>query len=214
MPDSFKMPDYFRFPLVMLVVTLVSATTLALIHQVAEPKIEAQKRKNEEEAEKIVFPEGGEMVEKEAGSGKEKFVYKEVRKGGKVVGYIAKGKAHGYSSTIEVLVGLNPDFSVKGVKVLFQRETPGLGTKVEEVESDKTWVKILTGKCSFGAEPGAKPPVAWFTEQYRGLKPDEVRLKSEGGKVDGITGSTISSRGVTNAVRDAIEKVRRAVKGG
>jgi len=41
-----------------------------------------------------------------------------------------------------------------------------------------------------------------------------VRLKSEGGKVDGITGSTISSRGVTNAVRDAIEKVRRAVKGG
>ncbi len=91
-----------------------------------------------------------------------------------IVGYALLGNGKGYGGDIRLLVGMTADFIIKDVAVLAHTETPGLGDKVKEEA---------------------------FRSQYRGLSLDDVALSKEGGKIDAISGATISSRAVTNAVR-------------
>jgi len=204
------MPEFVKFPLVLLCVTVASAVVLSSIYNVAAPRIEQRKLQIEKAAEKVAFPGAEKTAERtvpDPENPSRRISYKEVFSGGKVVGYLIKGAAPGYSSTIEVLVGVNKDFVIQGVKILFEQETPGLGTRIEEVPVEITWLGILSGRKTRPSEE--KEP--WFPAQYRGLRLEEVRLRSEGGKVDAITGATVSSRAVTKAVRNALERLKRAL---
>jgi electron transport complex protein RnfG len=103
------------------------------------------------------------------------------RKGNKPVAAILPAIApDGYSGDIQLIVGINIDGSVAGVRVLSHRETPGLGDKVETQKSD--WIYGFEGK-SLGN------PVA-----------DRWKVKRDGGEFDQFTGATITPRAVTNAV--------------
>ena len=132
---------------------------------------------------------------------------------GAVLGYAAVGAAQGYSSRVRIMVGLGPGLEkIVGVKVVAQQETPGLGTRIAEVKSDKTIVGLVTGK---GREPKAADPTPAFMKQFIGLKVDAVRLRSsgDGGRIQAISGATISSTAAVNATRNAIERIRRAASG-
>ncbi len=198
------MPDYIKFPLVLLIVTLVSGTALAYIFRIAKPEIERREKQKTEEARRIVFPEA-ERFEQIEGT-----PILKAMKGTSLLGYIAGGGAEGYSSTVKVLVGVKRDLSVNGVTVLSQQETPGLGTRIEEVKSDKTWLLILTGQKSSGDEEGGEEALPWFLEQYKGLSLDEISI--DAGKVDAITGATVSSRAVTESVHGAVAKVKEQLQ--
>jgi electron transport complex protein RnfG len=104
---------------------------------------------------------------------------------GNPVGYVLKVTAVGYSGKIEALVGIDPRFNVTGLKVLSQTETPGLGAKI------------------------TKGP---FLDQFKGLAPEAVRLKKDGGSVDAITAATISSRAIVNATRERIDEFKKTVR--
>jgi len=94
--------------------------------------------------------------------------------------FIAIGK--GYSGDIEILVGLEDQATVKGIIIITQTETPGLGTRIAE---------------------------SFFADQFAGLTIDEVAFTEQGGEIDAITGSTISSTAVVKAIRDtALEKIQ------
>ncbi|MDX2454372.1 FMN-binding protein, partial [Desulfosarcina sp.] len=55
----------------------------------------------------------------------------EARYQGDLKGWVVKTKGQGYADTIELLLGLSPDFrSITGLFVLDQKETPGLGNKI------------------------------------------------------------------------------------
>ena len=96
--------------------------------------------------------------------------------GGKTVGYAFKAKGTGYGGDIIIVVAIAPDKStVKGISVISQSETAGLGTRVT---------------------------LPSFTDRFAGKKIEEVKLRADGGTIDGISGSTISSRAVVNAVRE------------
>ena len=73
---------------------------------------------------------------------------------------------------------------------------------------------IITGKKSLSRGPDEPEPVPWFPERFRGLKGDDIGLKQSGGKVDGITGATISSQAVSAAVRSAVDDLRAALGSG
>lgn len=74
-------------------------------------------------------------------------IYKGIDKSGQILGYAACGEAQGYSSKIKVMVGVDSHFEkVLGVSVLAQNETPGLGTKMTEVESNATWWSLIFGR--------------------------------------------------------------------
>jgi electron transport complex protein RnfG len=112
---------------------------------------------------------------------KEKQIYI-ARQDGEVIAVILPVTApDGYSGRIELIVGVNRDGSVAGVRALQHRETPGLGDKVDIKKSD--WVLDFNGRSL------KEPPEAQWT------------VKKDGGVFDTFTGATITPRAVTAAVK-------------
>ncbi len=118
-----------------------------------------------------------------------------------VVGYAFTAYGKGYSSTIETIVGVEPDGGICATETIFQKETPGLGAKIIEVASKNTLWDVLGGNAV--DETGVEP---WFEEQFNGLDATGlyvVKTESDAG-ILAITGATISSDAVTNSVRDGL----------
>ncbi len=102
-------------------------------------------------------------------------------KAGKIIAMIFPAVApDGYNGNINMLVGVNMDGTVAGVRVVEHEETPGLGDKVELKKSE--WVLSFNGR-SIG-------------------NPDEKRwtVKKDKGEFDQFTGATITPRAVSQAV--------------
>ncbi len=125
----------------------------------------------------------------------ESFTYDEdsgmysVLAGGEPIGHAFMAQGRGYGGRIDILIGLKPDNkSLQGIKIITQQETPGLGAKIIN---------------------------ASFLDQFRGISVNEVDLSRNGGKIDAITGATISSTAVVEGVKKAIMKeLGSQVKGG
>lgn len=96
-----------------------------------------------------------------------------------LIGKVLMVEAKGYSSTIKALVGVDLENTILGVDILEQQETPGLGTKIEG-------------------------PL--FLGQFVGKTEELIKLTKDGGEIDGITGATISSRAITDAIRQHLEE--------
>lgn len=110
------------------------------------------------------------------------------RQNGQVVAMIIPAVApDGYSGDIRMIVGINRDGSVAGVRVLAHNETPGLGDKVDLKKSD--WILSFNGKSL-----AAPAPADWA-------------VKKDGGDFDQFTGATITPRAVVNQVRRVLEFV-------
>jgi len=86
----------------------------------------------------------------------------------------------GFSGEIRLMVGLLPDGEIYDIAVVKHAETPGLGNKIEKSKSN-------------------------FSKQFKGKNPSQFQLKvkQDGGDVDGITAATISSRAYCDALMRA-----------
>jgi len=91
----------------------------------------------------------------------------------------------GYSGDIRMIVGINADGSIAGVRVIDHHETPGLGDKVELKKNQ--WILGFDGK-SLSAPNSSH----W-------------RVKKDGGDFDQFAGATITPRAVVNQVRRVLE---------
>ncbi len=124
------------------------------------------------------------------------------RRDGEVTGFILPATApDGYSGDIRLILGIRPDGTLAGVRVLSHNETPGLGDKVELRKSD--WIRSFEGK-SLGNP-----------------KREDWAVKKDGGDFDQFTGATITPRAVVGRVleslllfRDHREALLRAARRG
>ncbi|WP_439135818.1 electron transport complex subunit RsxG [Pseudomaricurvus sp.] len=96
----------------------------------------------------------------------------------------------GYSGDIKLIIGVNADGSVAGVRILAHNETPGLGDKVDLKKSD--WVLGFNGKSL------SNPAV------------DQWAVKKDGGEFDQFTGATITPRAVVKQVKKALQYFAQA----
>lgn len=104
---------------------------------------------------------------------------------GSVVAFIVPATApDGYSGAIRLLVGIDQNSNITGVRAIEHAETPGLGDKVDIKKSD--WINSFIGKSL------SNPSGGWA-------------VKKDGGTFDAFTGATITPRAVVNQV----EKVLR-----
>ena len=92
---------------------------------------------------------------------------------------------NGYNGDITLLAGINSNGSLRGVRVISHKETPGLGDAIEIEKSD--WLLDFTGKSLNNTEP------------------DKWAVERDGGEFDQFTGATITPRAVVLAVRLALE---------
>ncbi|MBV1842414.1 electron transport complex subunit RsxG [Photobacterium ganghwense] len=87
----------------------------------------------------------------------------------------------GYSGASKLVVGLNIDGKVTGVRVLNHNETPGLGDKIDTRISN--WINSFTGK------------------KVNGEKDTRWAVRKDGGEFDQFTGATITPGAVVGAVK-------------
>ncbi|NOZ52594.1 MAG: electron transport complex subunit RsxG [Gammaproteobacteria bacterium] len=108
------------------------------------------------------------------------------RKNGEPVAVILTAIApDGYNGDIKLLIGINYDGTLSGVRVLTHRETPGLGDDIEMRRSD--WILGFNGHSM--ENPSHK----------------QWKVKRDGGYFDQFTGATITPRAVVKAVHNALQ---------
>lgn len=173
------------YPIVFLtVIVLISVIALTVVDAVTEERIAANKRAAIKQMLAALFPEMADFVY-DQGTGlyslfDENAVSVDEETGESIVlpdfapiGYASMIRGRGYGGRIGILVGLEPGRTVRGIRIISHQETPGLGTRITEVE---------------------------FFGQFAGLNMDQLAFSRDGGAVDVITGATISSRAVVEGV--------------
>jgi electron transport complex protein RnfG len=168
------------FPIILLtIVVAICVTLLNYVDSLTREKISAQ----EDEAIKSLLTEMFPGMSRYEFKNEIYTIYSD----GDKLGYAFLAVGKGYGGDISILVGLENETTVKGIEIISQTETPGLGTRITEPS---------------------------FTDQFVAININDIALSRNGGKIDAITGSTISSSAVVDAVRDtAMEKVRQ-LEGG
>lgn len=110
------------------------------------------------------------------------------RNDGRVVALLLEAVApDGYNGDIRLLVGVDAQGRVIGVRVVEHRETPGLGDPIEIARGP--WITGFDGR-------SLRDPAA-----------DAWRVRRDGGAFDQLAGATITPRAVVGAVRRALQIV-------
>lgn len=174
--------------LVLTGVAVITGCILAYVNHITERPIELQKQKTLEAGIKAVMG-GGDLtvtqtdtVRQNDAKGKEMtYVIYQTKDGQKKdLGAAVESTTGGFGGDLKVLVGFDPDGNILGYTLLEHAETPGLGAKAD----------------------------AWFQKGQKGdiigKNPSEPLVVSkDGGQVDAITASTITSRAFLLAVNNA-----------
>ncbi len=179
-----------RLAIILMIIASIAAGGLALLNTKTAPIIAEIKRIEQEQARKEVVATLADSIR-----------FEEVRvpleddpadtltywraygENGDHLGYAGLAFGKGYSSTIETVCGFDTEFNIAGLKVTFQQETPGLGTKI-----------VLDS----------------FLGLFHRISALTVAVVQDRGTIDSVTGATISSRAVANSVRDVAMMIQTA----
>ena len=177
--------------LVLTGVTAISVALLAYVNKLTKGPIAEANAKTLNEALKQVLPEftnnpvgeSDTIFSEKDGKKVVDFIVYPAKKGEEWVGSAVESKAMGFGGELKVLVGFDAEGKIYNYSLLAHAETPGLGSKAAD----------------------------WFKEgnkgSIKGMSPGEGELKvsKDGGQVDAITASTITSRAFLKAVNKAYE---------
>ncbi len=172
---SFK--NVFVPALILMIICAAVTALLGVTNELTKDTIAQAAIEKQENSRKIVLPTADTF---EASSDESYYIGK--ASDGSVVGYVFVTSFAGYSGNVEVMTGIASDETISGIVILQQTETPGLG---------------------------ANATAQTFTDQYKQAAPEgglEV-VKSptaNEGEISALTGATITTNAVTNAVNEAI----------
>jgi len=130
---------------------------------------------------------------------------------GAAVGYALVCYGKGFSSVLEIMVGVDLNGTITGTSVLKQGETPGLGERINEVRSEGTLWSALGDWISGAEKEIGVTPIPWFQQQYLGLIAPQLVLSmgvanADNNEIAAITGATITSKAFTDGVRDGVSE--------
>lgn len=190
-----KESTFLNMVLTLFIVTGVSAVSLGLVYNVTKGPIAEAVLKKLNESIGIVVPaalngEVSEAISVPAIDGGEDLLFYKVTVDGELVGTAIRTYTNmGFSGYMSVMVGLDPDGVIIDSNILEHRETPGLG--------DKTCKSVSP-----------------WNNQYIGLDPADINLKvrKDGGDIDGITAATITARAYSDAIQRAYDTYMEYLK--
>lgn len=182
--------------LALFLITFISGLALGVVFNVTKEPIKNAEIKAEQEAYKRVLPEAVEFVEDDQFDIedankiiRENLSNTEMKKilcgkdsSGNIVGYVMNiSNMAGYSGEINITVGILSDGTLKGYETLINNETAGLGQKAKE---------------------------SAFADQFKDKKVESFQVvksgKQQDNEIDSISGATITSKAVTNAVNGCL----------
>ena len=164
-------------------ICLVCSALLAGVYALTKEPIDAAAKAKNEAAIKDVLPETASAIEEERTVEMDGVTYTynlAYDASGNTVGCAINVSTLGFGGPIAIKVGFDMNGVICNTKVLSQAETPGLGAKC--------------------VEPS-------FSGQFKGFDPAEKKLsvKKDGGDVDAITASTITSRAYADGLATAVK---------
>lgn len=169
-------------------VALITGAILAYVNNITTQPIKAQAEKTLTDGIKKVMGGGdlkvsGNDTIRQTVNGKELtfIIHKTQDASGKALGAAVESTTGGFGGDLKVLVGFNPEGEILGYTILQTAETPGLGAKAEG------WFQ----KDGKGNIIGKNPAT------------DNLIVSKDGGSVNAITASTITSRAFLLAVNNA-----------
>jgi electron transport complex protein RnfG len=181
------MKFYLKLGLILLAFCIVATALLAYVNSVTKPRIDALKTKAAEEARaKLILGAAFEPRAIAVPDADTIFYYVATdEKTGELKGYTFTAAKVGYSSTVKTMAAIGPDFKLMDIQVIEQSETPGLGANC------------------------VKPD---FAAKFRGKEANELVVDKDGGQIVAMTGATITTRAVTNSLREQIGTIRKDVE--
>ena len=175
----------------LVIIGAVSGAILAGFYYVADPMIKDNQEKELKEAIFVVLPEAKDYkLIKKTVDKVDITIYEGIDEAGSPVGIAFKADGGGFQGNVGVMVGLNLDYlHRKGIKILDQVETPGLGNRISEpaFEGQFKGIDIL--------------PKVEYIKNRKPEKPNQIQS---------ITGATISSNAVVVNINNAVAKVLSA----
>ena len=187
-------PTLKNMTLVLVGVAVVVGFILAYVNHVTEGPIAEKAKATLAQGIKDVMKVDGISVTKEDtvktkvdGKDLTYIVHETSDKSGKPVGAAVESTTTGFGGDLKVLVGFDHDGKITGYTILESSETPGLGAKAEK------WFQSAAdgGKGGKSCVIGLSP------------KDGELKVSKDGGQVDAITASTITSRAFLKAINEA-----------
>ena len=181
-----KESTFLNMTIALFVITIIAGASLGFINDITlEPKAKA-KLERKVKAIKLVLEEFNnnpveEVLMLKSKKAKDSIeIYSGMMDNNPIGTAVIGASEKGYSGLVKLMVGFNPDESIKNIVVLEQKETPGLGTKMKDEK---------------------------FMRQFRGKNPSGFNLKpaKDGGDVDALTGATISTRAFCEATQMAYD---------
>ncbi|MBP2030883.1 electron transport complex protein RnfG [Methanohalophilus levihalophilus] len=171
----------------LVLVSLVAAALLGITFVPTQEQLKINAIEQQKMALAEIFPQATEFEEVYGTVPDEEgelpvLYYRALDSSGNLVGYAFFQDFPGSQGQIRIAGGIDPSFStVAGVQVMKHSETPGLGAKI--VETD-------------------------FRDQFLGVPLADMALSKDGGKIDAITGASISSQAVVDALKAGIDSVK------
>lgn len=199
MASKAKKNNFIKDALALCIITLVAGALLGLVNEMTAPVIKEAQEKAAMAAYKEVYTDAADFASDDAitayvaspeyqsalsAAGVEKasvmVAYKALDASGNVIGYVmTTDSTNGYGGQISISVGMKADGTVTGMKYLILNETSGIGSKAAD---------------------------ASFMNEYIGQTTDKFAL---GTNVDAISGATVTSKAVNNAMNAALVFVQQ-----
>ena len=170
------------------IIAVVAAAALAFVSGVTEEPIKQAQIAKKEAAVKAVLPAFDKLEEATIDG---VACSKAYDANGELVGMAVESKSSkGFGGNLVAMVGLDAEGNISGYQILETAETPGLGAKANE------WFQ----KGNKGDVIGKNPAGG-------------IKVKKDGGDVDAISGSTITSRAFCDIINNAYEVYTSFQKG-
>uniref|UniRef100_UPI0006D17328 RnfABCDGE type electron transport complex subunit G n=1 Tax=Clostridium sp. NkU-1 TaxID=1095009 RepID=UPI0006D17328 len=201
-----KNGGFMKDALILFVITLISGFLLGGAYQITKEPIEKATEAANLAAYKKVFPEAAdftsdekmeaaveacnaELLSQNFGKVSVDAALLAVDGSGNALGHVITAHSDdSYSGVVQISVGIKEDGTINGIEFLAISDTPGLGLK-------------------------AKEPA--FKDQYAGKNKESLTVTKSGnagdGEINAISGATITSSAVTNAVNAALYYVHQSI---
>lgn len=219
-----KTSDIIKASVIISIVGFTAAFALSLVNKITSEPISRQDREKKLAALGLVLPHYEIQYEKTVTIDNAPFTYWEGIKeenGAAKKGWAFIAERSGYSGIIQSIVGVDEFGKIIGFTILRQTETPGLGARVQEVASSKTFIDHI-----FGLDTGQDHvETAWFQVQFVGLDThQQIGLKKKGDWIPAmrdellqdnavtiITGATITVQVIADSIEEGAQRLKKAL---
>ncbi len=164
----------FKITLNLTLAAFLSGVIIAVVYYFTAPIAEIQRIRMKEQSMKDLVPTATAFNPVEG-----KTEWYRAEKDGELLAYLIMTSEKGFDGHVKMFLAASTDQKVIGFKVLSHKETPGLGDQAFQPK---------------------------FADQFNGKVYQQLELvkMQEEGKILAVTGATITSRAVTNAIKKAL----------